>query len=121
MTREEQIEQWAKDYRRYREICGVTDPIYLDEIEEAYYSGAIECNTHPGWVSVKDEKPPIKKRIIIALWKYQDETDKVREVLFVSKGHKEDWLPRVSHWLPLPPPPEHFADVSKMMPKGGER
>ena len=110
MTRKEEIIQAA-----------IKESPRLAERRVGFIAGAMWSDTHPHWVSVKDERPPIKKRIIIALWKYQDETDKVREVLFVSKGHKEDWLPRVSHWLPLPPPPEHFADVSKMMPKGGER
>lgn len=32
-------EKKAKEYRDYRESCGITDPIMLDEIEEAYYSG----------------------------------------------------------------------------------
>lgn len=29
----------AKEYRQMRESCGVNDPVYLDEIEDAFYSG----------------------------------------------------------------------------------
>ena len=110
MTRKEEIIQAA-----------IKESPRLAERRVGFIAGAMWSDTHPHWVSVKDERPPIKKRIIIALWKYQDETDKVREVLFVSKGHMEDWLPRVSHWMPMPTPPEHIADASKMMPKGGEQ
>jgi hypothetical protein len=33
------IDKASKAYRKYREQSGITDPIMLDEIEEAYYAG----------------------------------------------------------------------------------
>ena len=36
MTKQEEL---AKEYRNYREECGINDPIMLDEIEEAYFQG----------------------------------------------------------------------------------
>ena len=40
MTREE-MNAKAKEYRQFRESCGVTNPVELDEIEEAYYEGCL--------------------------------------------------------------------------------
>lgn len=34
-------EMKAKEYRQYREECGIKDPVMLDEIEEAYYQGMV--------------------------------------------------------------------------------
>lgn len=38
MTEEQKYNEVAK-YRRYRESCGVNDPVYLAEIEDAIYEG----------------------------------------------------------------------------------
>lgn len=110
MTREEQIKQWSKDYRKYREICGVTDPICLDEIEEAYYLGARECETHPGWISVNDKLPP----------RDEDHPAESIPVLVYNPTSKDkvglDWYvyddvdfigwysldEGITHWMPLP-------------------
>ena len=32
-------EDLAKQYRGYREQCGIKDPVMLNEIDEAYYEG----------------------------------------------------------------------------------
>ena len=32
-------EEKSKQYREYREQCGIKDPVMLNEIEEAYYEG----------------------------------------------------------------------------------
>ena len=33
------VEDLSKQYRDYREQCGIKDPVMLDEIEEAYFDG----------------------------------------------------------------------------------
>lgn len=33
-------EEASAEYRKFREECGIKDPVMLDEIEEAYYNGA---------------------------------------------------------------------------------
>lgn len=38
MTEEQKYNEAAK-YRKYRESCGVDDPVYLLEIEDAVYEG----------------------------------------------------------------------------------
>ena len=42
MTIEEQFIQASKEYRKYRESCGLLDPVALDEIEDVYYQGMKE-------------------------------------------------------------------------------
>lgn len=32
-------DELSKAYRKYREDCGVNDPVYLDEIEDAHFDG----------------------------------------------------------------------------------
>ena len=38
----EDLEEAAKQYRKYREDCGYKDSVGLDEIEDAYYKGMID-------------------------------------------------------------------------------
>ena len=33
------VEDLSKQYREFREQCGIKDPVMLNEIEEAYYKG----------------------------------------------------------------------------------
>ena len=33
----------SKQYRDFREECGIKDPIMLDEIDEAYYEGYLQA------------------------------------------------------------------------------
>jgi len=36
-------EELSKQYRDFREQCGIKDPVMLNEIEEAYYEGYQEA------------------------------------------------------------------------------
>jgi len=47
MTRIEEIEKASMEYRKSREECGAKDPILLDEIDNAYFMGAIWADKHP--------------------------------------------------------------------------
>lgn len=48
-------EEKSKQYRDYREQCGIKDPVMLDEIEEAYYEGyqQAEKDMKLGWKDIK--------------------------------------------------------------------
>ena len=35
-------EKEAEEYRQYRYVCGLKDPVTLNEIEEAYYQGMLK-------------------------------------------------------------------------------
>jgi len=35
-------EKEAEEYRQYRYVCGIKDPVILNEIEEAYYQGMLK-------------------------------------------------------------------------------
>ena len=46
------------DYKNYREKCGIIDPVYLEEIADAYYEGAVWMkkyitNTIYDWLRMK--------------------------------------------------------------------
>lgn len=47
-------EEASAKYRKFREDCGIKDPVMLDEIEEAYYNGATSIQKH-AW-SDEDEE-----------------------------------------------------------------
>lgn len=47
MTREEELNKASIEYRKSREECGVKDPILLDEVDDAYFLGAIWADKHP--------------------------------------------------------------------------
>lgn len=115
MTLEEFRDKKSKDYRKRREAYGIKDPIYLDEIEEAYYQGMIDADNHPHWISVNDELPPKKSE-------YEDLSNDV----LATDGKKiyksfydygfEEWFTReiwridnITHWMPLPSI-EHLKD-----------
>ena len=48
-------EDLSKQYRDFREQCGIKDPIMLNEIEEAYYEGyyQAEKDLELGWKDIK--------------------------------------------------------------------
>ena len=68
---------------------------------------------HPHWISVEDELP---KDDGIYLW-YKAETQCVHmapywvDLAFTNKS--------ITHWMYIPAPPEHIADVSNMIGSSG--
>ena len=48
-------EDLSKQYRDYREKCGIKDPVMLDEIEEAYFGGyhQAEKDNELTWEDIK--------------------------------------------------------------------
>ena len=49
ITNNEDAEKASSDYRKFRESCGIKDPVMLDEIEEAYYEGALRGQEPIKW------------------------------------------------------------------------
>ena len=111
MTREEFRDKKSKDYRKRREVYGINDPVYLDEIEEAYYQGMVDADSHPHWISVEEKLPPKKSE-------YDDLSNNVlatngKEIYESVYNHDfEDWfthdmweLVNITHWMHLPQPP----------------
>jgi len=50
ITEDKDAEKAAEEYRNFRMSCGIKDPVMLNEIEEAYYEGAI---------AIRKQKPVI--------------------------------------------------------------
>ena len=94
---------------------------------DAFMAGAKWADQRPAWISVDDELPPKKSE-------YDDLSNNVlatdgKEIYESVYNHDfEDWfthdmwgLDNITHWMPLPQSPHHFADVSKMVEKGGNQ
>ena len=62
-------EDLSKQYREFREQCGIKDPVMLDEIEEAYFGGycQAEKDLELGWEDIRE--------IYIILLNVQGESD----------------------------------------------
>ena len=50
-----EAEKACLEYRKFREECGIKDPVMLDEIEEAYYNGATSTQM-PAWSEDDEEE-----------------------------------------------------------------
>lgn len=76
----------SKDYRKYREDCGCNDPVYLDEIEDAYYQGMVDADAHM-WKDAQDDDLPDYDREVVVLVQH---VPKHHDSLRVSFGHRPD-------------------------------
>ena len=105
MTREEQIYKASDKYESRRESLGVKDPIALDEIGEAFYTGAEWADAHPQdrWISVEDELPPQNGRYI-----FYSDTMGVRTSYYYAGISLNE---HVTHWMPIPRPPKEGGEV----------
>ena len=121
MTREKFRDKKSKDYRKRREAYGIKDPVYLDEIEEAYYQGMVDADKRPHWISVEDELP--KEHFKDSSSKWVLVCTPLWSVYIDSYNHKKkEWVNNrksVAHWMPLPSV-EHLRESTKMIEEGGE-
>lgn len=129
MTREQQITQASQG--RFPEWGEQQHALEL-----AFQAGAYWADSHPHWISVEDELPP-KKSEYDALSNNVLATDGKEIYESVYNHDFEEWfthdlwaINNITHWMPLPSPPEHIADVSKKISnselpnnckKGGEQ
>lgn len=84
MTRIEEIEKASNEYRKSREECGVKDPILLDEVDDAYFLGAIWADKHTIHYNAQEMHYVLHKGV---------------------KQGKKEMLDNVCEWLE-----EHLAD-----------
>lgn len=103
MTRKEQIKEASQnEMMKYPNFC-ITAP--------AFSMGAEWADAHPGWISVEVEIPKDGALVIaitpdskVAIAQYENDEWNISDLYCLKK---------VTHWMPLPAPPEHIADVSK--------
>lgn len=91
-----------------------------DIVAAAFLNGIDYAEHHPRWTSVEDELPPKESE-------YEDFSTEVlatdgngvykglyRSAEFLSGWFTDDlWaLDNITHWMPLPKPPEHIAGIS---------
>ena len=86
MTREEFKDKKSKDYRKYREACGIKDPVYLDEIEDAYYQGMVDADAHMWKDAQGDDLPDYDREVVVLVQHVPEYHDSLR----VSFGHRPD-------------------------------
>lgn len=119
MTRKEEIIQAAiKEFPRFAER------------RIGFIIGATWADTNPHWISIKDEMPPRDEHYPsdsepVLVYNPTQKYKVYIDWYIYDRCEDDDYIgwysgnDGVTHWMLLPP--EHFADVSKMMPKGGEQ
>lgn len=110
MTREEQIVEAGKTAAEGKEFSVLVNKQRrtMSAYEIGFIEGAEWADSHPAWVSVEDRLP-----------KRMSEKSRFSETVLVynKEGFNDTayydyeekiwrWLPGVTHWMPLPTPPE---------------
>jgi len=101
------------EYIKYRQEHGVNDPYMIIGIDEAfdasYDKGYQYAQTHPNWISVKDELPPEngKTQQSISVWATNGLTSGEFRYNFDTKTWTDMWGDSfdITHWMQLPQPP----------------
>lgn len=102
MTRKEQIKEAA--YEAKAKHIG-----YGDSVVYAFIDGALWADSHPHWISVEDELPPLYEFFF-----YFGKNGVVRMMNCSNVHHgrsNEEYLKDcidcgfITHWMPLPAPP----------------
>lgn len=84
------------------------------DAEEAFMAGANFADSHPAWVSVKDELPKDYEPVLAAFGHHF-----VRvcfhcgEKWYLDDSPVAEGMFGVTHWMPLPPPPTMSSDQDK--------
>lgn len=59
------------------------------------------------WASVREQVPPANERVLL--------TD--GKIIAVEYGSAVEMIPSITHWMPLPAPPESIAECPAISPK----
>lgn len=89
---------------------------YLDDPNRylGFMNGAEWADSHPHWISVEDELPTCNVFVLTC-----DGQGNTNLLMLAGNGgwydHSVAKHRNITHWMPLPEPPEHLAGVSKMI------
>lgn len=128
MTRDEEIKEAAVAFCKAEEA-----PIGFAFIpQSSFIVGALWADSHPHWISVEDELPPLE--IVSESWETSDDVlvytlsgDMLVSRYEFSKLTKEhywifsdhDYI--VTHWMPLPQPPAKLSSLERTGKKWKEK
>ena len=142
MTRSEEIDKAGMEW-----FAKVKE--YEADVATAFLAGAQWADQHPHWISVEDELPPMHchlqdlgestygrgKIFCDSLPVVTHRVDGCIDMhCLMFNGEKNEFVwggwngslgepfdgSMITHWMPLPQAPHHFADVSQKVKKGGE-
>ena len=126
MTREEEIKMQAE--KKALEPSRLMHPYakqykVMSAYEIGYIEGAVWADAHPHWLSVEDELPKIGKDVLVLR---EDGEMQVAHQYneSIARWWSVDGFPlknNITHWMPKPEVPHHFADVSQKVKKGGDQ
>lgn len=96
MTRNEERNRASEEYRKFRESCGIKDPIMLDEIEVAHYKGSewafeyMERNRLTACDHMTDEEAEREQRFAINFLKENDRTPTFSDAIEITRKETID-------------------------------
>lgn len=135
MTRGKQIIEEAKRIIAEAHERGYNDPMVDLAITLSFTLGARWADKNPHWISVEDKLPEEYIQVLCHGYNRQCRLDKGYIFTTCRVYKRDDYkrdgngfeitdipsaFSRVTHWMPLPPPPHHIIDVNKKVKKGGE-
>ena len=105
---EAMIKQWYNNYlSTFGRGAEPADEYYFFEAGvKAMQSAALGS----GWVSVEDRLPPYGRSVWVSYRFGQGEAWRLSSLGWVLRHMPEEKLPGVTHWMPLPTPPEDKSD-----------
>jgi hypothetical protein len=78
----------------------------ISKMQEKIESGDFDADR---WISVKERLPENGQRVLVYYRNQIGETCDITETRYVAGGYIGFWGGGVTHWMPLPEPPEKEA------------
>lgn len=110
MRREKEIMKEAKKFAKEIDEWEIAE-----DVQDAFEQGAQWADSHPHWISVEEELPPITQWVLTYNPTYDEYHFDVERY-----GRGENLVDfGVTHWMHLPPPPSS-SEKPNNCEKGGE-